>query len=238
MPWSHPPLASRRGRCHHPEDAFSHCFAPVSVPHHCDQFIAVACCSHSLIAEMLKKLKPTKSLKVLPLDNALAPLLRELAERERLLDEVKPLLPVELRGHCSQAAISTVRREKTGKKTAKKAPAKRDAGQSLLLFADSPVWAARIRLLAPEILAALRARGQVLESCQVRVCPPLFGAGAGGENASSREHTTSGAVLAPRLSPLSAAHLEQAARTMADPRMADCLRRIASRAAEKRGGGA
>lgn len=175
---------------------------------------------------MLKKINPGKGLNITAGETFLAPLLREMAERERLLVSVKPLLPNDLRAHCSQATID---------------------GDCLLLFADSPVWAAKIRLFAQKIPPILTERGVRLKRCLVRVAPPLVptkalpfeltnestentghyydcaaelrGAESRGQQADSKSR--------PRLSAATAAHLEQAAKSIADTQIAACFERIA-----------
>ncbi|EIC21883.1 DciA family protein [Thiorhodovibrio frisius] len=149
---------------------------------------------------MLKKLRPTKTLAGPERATALAVLLRELDERDKLLRTVKPLLPDHVRSHCSQAQID---------------------GDCLRLFADSPVWAAKLRLCTQEILRALRKRGLALKQCQIRVCPPLVAAPASrhGIDSDHPQHT--------HLSAAAASHLKQAALGVQDPCIAACFERIA-----------
>jgi hypothetical protein len=164
----------------------------------------------------------------------LAKLLRELADRERLLDQVKPLLPDDVRSHCCQASIDD---------------------DCLRLFADSPVWASKLRLLTGPILSALAERGLMLEQCQVRVSPPSatgpgtlytnsdrsanpsadlgadLGALAGAASTvnAHRRETDNGATRggSGRISEMAAAHLQQAAKGLPDERIAACFNRIA-----------
>ncbi|MBK1648516.1 DciA family protein [Rhabdochromatium marinum] len=150
---------------------------------------------------MLKKLTPAKSLAKLPRQQILDKLLRELTEREKLLKTVKPLLPQDVRDHCSQASIKN---------------------KCLLLFADSPVWAAKLRLCTQELPHVMGQRGFVLKKCQVRVSPPLLSV------RSSTQGPPQGQRNAARISAATAAHLEQAAQSMPDTRLAACFQRIAN----------
>lgn len=144
---------------------------------------------------MLKKLNPKRSLKAIPQRASLAALLRDLSERDHLIERIRPLLREDLRCRCAGAGID---------------------GTTLLLFADSPVWAAKLRLFAPELVRALAGQGLALKTCEVRVSPPLMRAPA------------DGGTRRVRISESAAAHLEMAAANIADPRLAACFRRIAA----------
>jgi hypothetical protein len=146
---------------------------------------------------MLKKINPTRSLSGSHHDATVAELLGELEKRKRLIRRVHRLLPDNLRRHCRQASTE---------------------GSLLVLFADSPAWAAKLRLHAPEVLHDLQAKDARLESCQVRVSPPL----------ESLQSTTARAPQA-RISPQAAAHLEQAALGIDHSELAACFLRMAKR---------
>lgn len=62
----------------------------------------------------------------------------ELELQNRLLRQVRELLPPELASHCQAARI--------------------DSRQQLLLFTDNAVWASRLRFAGTAILAALRGK--------------------------------------------------------------------------------
>ena len=73
---------------------------------------------------------------------------REIRARGALLDQIHRLLPADLALHCRAAQI----RE----------------GQ-LVLHVDSPVWATRLRYLAPELLGLLRPDNAALTAVAVKV---------------------------------------------------------------------
>ena len=83
-----------------------------------------------------------------------------LRQRDRLLAEVRALLPAELRAHCVGAT-----RE----------------GERLTLTTEASVWAARLRFAVPPLLAAYAQRGAPLTKVQVRVLPPTPLRAAGAE---------------------------------------------------------
>lgn len=150
---------------------------------------------------MLKRLRPTTILAKLGRETPLVAVLRELEERRRVLANVKPLLPNDLAVHCSQAQID---------------------GECLRLFADSPVWAARLRLHSREVLDALAARGLSLKQCQIRVSPPLAPARDTRRGATPDRENRRGS-----LSLAAASHLRQAAHGALDKDIAACFERIA-----------
>jgi hypothetical protein len=93
----------------------------------------------------------------------------------------------------------------------------RDA--TLVLAADSPVWAARLRFHAPRLVKQLRNHQAVrLRTVQVRVRPP---------------DTLQAAGISPQgprhLSPENADNLQQTARSVSDPGLKAALMRLASR---------
>ncbi len=73
---------------------------------------------------------------------------REVRTQEALLNQIRRLLPTGLAPHCRAAQI----RERL-----------------LLLYVDSPVWATRLRYLAPELLNLLRPEHAALTAITVKV---------------------------------------------------------------------
>lgn len=91
-------------------------------------------------------------------------------------------------------------------------------GNTLVLAADSPVWAARLRFHAPLLLKQLSVNQTVnLRTVQVRVRPPDMPPGTG--RSSARPH----------LSGQNAVILNQAARGVTDPGLKAALERLARR---------
>jgi hypothetical protein len=80
---------------------------------------------------------------------------------------------------------------------------------------DSPVWVSRLKLLAPELIDALRKTNLVINDCRVRALPEATLDGSGGTEAA----TFSSLVAAD--------NLLQAADAIADPELATSLRRLA-----------
>lgn len=128
----------------------------------------------------------------------------ECVERDaRVHQAVRRVLAAELRPHCLHATLE---------------------GGRLCLLTDSPVWASRLRFVAPELLVALGAQGTVATEVRVRIAPAAGqGSGMGGERAAAR------------LSQATVAHLRVAAATMEDADLAAALLRLAGGGA---GGGA
>ena len=86
----------------------------------------------------------------------------------------------------------------------------------LRLLAPTPAWAARLRFEAPRLLKSLHSHGKTaISEVQVRVVPP-----AAARPAPLRQV---------RLSAANARLLEQTARAIADPRLAQALARLARR---------
>lgn len=75
----------------------------------------------------------------------------QLARQQRLLGDVRRVVPAEVAPHCVAAH--------------------RD-GDTLTLHADSPVWATRLRYLAPEIVSLLQGDAGVLRRIRVRIHVP------------------------------------------------------------------
>lgn len=73
---------------------------------------------------------------------------REIAAQQALLIELRQCLPTDLGSHCVAARISDHR---------------------LTLHADSPVWATRLRYLAPQLLTAMKHAYPRLSEIKVRL---------------------------------------------------------------------
>jgi hypothetical protein len=76
---------------------------------------------------------------------------RHVAQQQRLLDDVRRVLPAEVSPHCVAA--------------------QRD-GDILTLHADSPVWAMRLRYLAPGLSSLLQSGSGVPPRIRVRIHVP------------------------------------------------------------------
>lgn len=118
-------------------------------------------------------------------------LLDTLHQQQRLLTQVTGLLPAPLHEHCVGAQAS---------------------GGVLLLHADSPLWASRLRFQAPALLKMLRQQGANFNSCQVRIQPPL-----------RRTDTRKGA----QLSTTAAQQLDQLADGIGDSALSQALHKLA-----------
>ena len=84
------------------------------------------------------------------MESSLAPLLELVRESSDRLQTILPLLPVHLRATLRAGPI---------------------VGTSWHLLADSSASAAKLRQLAPALLAHLRSKGKDLASIQVKVSP-------------------------------------------------------------------
>jgi hypothetical protein len=110
---------------------------------------------------------------------------------------LQELLPEPLNAHCRLLAI----REET-----------------LVLAADSPVWAARLRFHAPQLVTQLRHTQSVkLRTIRVRVRPP------------ERNVATEHRKTTIQCSKESKASLQQVAQTISDPGLKTALLRLANR---------
>lgn len=90
-------------------------------------------------------------------------------------------------------------------------------GGRLLLVTDAPSWAARLRFQGPRLVQHLGRVGTVtLRTVQVRIIPPV--------------EVAKPAPRQVRLSAENARLLEQTARSIQDPRLAQALARLARRA--------
>jgi hypothetical protein len=75
----------------------------------------------------------------------------EISAQKALLASVKQALPVNLTAHCVAAQLR---------------------GPELVLHVDSPVWATRIRYLAPELLSQLQLDYPAAQTIRIRQLPP------------------------------------------------------------------
>jgi hypothetical protein len=124
---------------------------------------------------------------------ALSTLLAEIARAQDLLSSVGAALPPPVKPHCLHAALHE---------------------GTLTLVTDSPVWAARMRFFAPDLVQALGTRHGPIRECRVRVQP---------RSAEPPARCGDG----PRLSPATVDHLLEAAQDASGPAIADALRRLA-----------
>jgi len=74
----------------------------------------------------------------------------EISAQRALLAEIRRLLPGELAAHCVAARLH---------------------GQRLVLHADSPVWASRLRFMSAELLSLLENRGRSLREVNIKLLP-------------------------------------------------------------------
>lgn len=129
--------------------------------------------------------------------------LARLRALDALLSAVRQALPEPLAGHCV-GAVSQDRQ--------------------LVLFADSPLWATRLRYAAPILLEGLGAAARGFREVRVRVMLPPAGSAP--------------PAPPPRALPAEVARLvEETAAGLEDRALGDALARLARRAAAPRGGG-
>ena len=119
---------------------------------------------------------------------------RELMTLDKMLHE---LIPTPLNEHCTALNV---------------------AGTTLILAADSPVWAARLRFHAPQLVKQLTSDHTVdIRAVRIRVRPA-------DRPAPAKKHQNR-----PKRSPLGAAALKQAACSISDSTLKSALLRLASR---------
>ena len=141
--------------------------------------------------------KPLKIGKLLG-TGPLSPLLAQARGIATLDAQVQQLLPAALQPHCHVLSV-------------------RD--QVLVLSADSPVWAARLRFHAPKLVKQLSAQQTVTaHTFRIRVIPPEKTATLAVKRASGRPPDR-----------IRAAALAQAAETVSDPRLKTALLRLSKR---------
>ncbi|HBG95177.1 MAG TPA: hypothetical protein DDY14_07595 [Chromatiaceae bacterium] len=92
--------------------------------------------------------------------DAISKLLAEIQERANLLQQVRLLIPADIRPHCRQASL-------------------RD--HLLIVCVDSPAWVAQMRLYAPTLINTFNtryheSRTRKLNECRIQVLPepPMF----------------------------------------------------------------
>jgi hypothetical protein len=128
---------------------------------------------------------------------ALGEVVEEARSGDRILAALRRALPADLAAHLGAAHL-------------------RDA--TLIVVADGPAWATRLRFLEPELKAALDARTRrVVRRVAVRVGPPVSAPRASAPPASRP------------LSAAARAALESGAAGVTDPKLAAALRRLARR---------
>jgi len=128
--------------------------------------------------------------------SGLSGLLAQARALSRLEHRLLTLLPEPLKPHCHVLAVR---------------------GRTLVLAADSPVWASRLRFHAPQLQRQL-ARCGALDKVRVRVRPPSADAAAPQSRRSLRPRNRAGNES-----------LRQAARTVSDPELKSALLRLAGR---------
>ncbi len=139
--------------------------------------------------------RPHPFAEILERCTSLGALQRSIAQRLGLLDQVRRALPAPVDQHCVWAGLSEER---------------------LLLFADSPPWATRMRFLAPSLVPTLGRAGTRVTEVRVRVLAP-----ADPPQKAPRRR--------PTLSSKNARLLLQVAEETDDPALREALRRLARR---------
>jgi hypothetical protein len=143
---------------------------------------------------MNKPLKVNKLLRSGPL----SPLLARARDLVALDEQVHALLPLPLQPHCHVLSIHD---------------------RILVLAADSPVWAARLRFHAPKLVKQLsRQQTAAVRTVRIRVRPPE-------KSITSTSKQPSGLKQGPHR----AAALQQAAQNVSDPRLKSALLRLSRR---------
>lgn len=131
--------------------------------------------------------------KLLNTQGLLAQLKRELAQQQSLLEQVRASVPSPLSEQLLSAVLS---------------------GRTLTLLVHSPVWASRLRYLAPQLLRQLRQQGLAVEQIRPRIVP-----------AQDAKRQTQGRQPV-ALSPHSAESLRQAADALKPGPLREALRRL------------
>lgn len=131
-----------------------------------------------------------------------ASLLKRARAQMALEAQVRELLPAPLSEHCRLLAV-------------------RD--ETLVLAADSPVWASRLRFHAPLLVKQLsRLRGVNLRTIRVRVRPPEATAATPDLRRTANRCGTAGTAA-----------IQQAAQTVSDPELKTALLRLAGRSSTR-----
>ncbi|MDX1697493.1 MAG: DUF721 domain-containing protein [Thiohalobacterales bacterium] len=139
-----------------------------------------------------------RAIKKLLTSGSLSPLLARARALTELDQRLQDLLPPALRPHCHVLSLHD---------------------RALILAADSPVWAARLRFHAPKLAKALsRGRAVSFSTVRVRVIPP-------------EKSVTSDVSRTPvrRQGTVRASALRQAAQTVSDPRLKSALLKLSRR---------
>lgn len=95
--------------------------------------------------------KPRRIRQLLTENSALEPLYARALRQQRILSQVRRLLPPNMARHCSAAVLN---------------------GSVLSLFTDSPVWVSKFRFQAPQLLSELRAEHPGIANIAVRCETP------------------------------------------------------------------
>lgn len=125
----------------------------------------------------------------------LATLGKRLSTQRVLLEQVRALLPAPLSGQLQAAVLET---------------------RTLSLFVDSPVWASRLRYLAPELIRHLKRQDLIVDQVRTRIIPGQL----------KRRAASGGNRL--QLSARSAEQLRQAAATLTDEPLREAMLRLSS----------
>lgn len=139
-----------------------------------------------------------RAIKKLLTGGSIAPLLARARALSELDQRLQDLLPPTLRPHCHVLSMHD---------------------QALILAADSPVWAARLRFHAPKLAKAL-SRGQAvsIRNVRIRVIPPEKSVTSDSRRMPVRGQGT-----------VRASALRQAAQTVSDPRLKSALLKLSRR---------
>ncbi len=146
--------------------------------------------------------KPRHVAAILRQQPQLANLITRSRQHRELLAQVRNTIPADLAAHCNGATLN---------------------GNVLHLQVDSPVWGARLRYHAPQLLSSLRTRQPGLASIKVQTRVP--------RPARASRSKPRHALL--RRSRHAAEHLQQAARTIGDEGLCHALQRLAKTLSEK-----
>ena len=139
------------------------------------------------------KAKPRPVRQLLEQSDATQSLMRQLQQQRRLLALVRKCLPPAMARHCADA---------------------RPNGSVLTLFAESPVWASKLRFSAPKLLGEIRRAAPGVASISVRIFPQQ------GSAAKTQR-------LRPRLSPTAATSIDGSVGAIRDPDLRNALLRLA-----------
>jgi hypothetical protein len=131
--------------------------------------------------------------KLLRAQGTLTRLNRQLAQHQRLTEQLRNLLPPPLNEQLLAAVLN---------------------GGRLTLLVPSPVWASRLRYLAPQLLRQLRQQGLLVEQLHPRIVPQ------------QGQLRSSGHRKSPVLSQQSARLLHQTAETMEAGPLREALLRL------------